>query len=155
MKTIKTSAMSLMMVLFTSATLLAQNETANLNENIPMATTTTSYQPTIQPHTNPARKSFAVGMYRIRESLTMRLMVEKQAGERVLVRLLNEQGQIIHREVVGKPAKKYACNFDFSNTEDGQYTIEVTNGMEVITKAIDLTTTQVVETPARTLLAQN
>ncbi len=94
-------------------------------------------------------------MYRVQESLTMRLMMEKQAGERVQVRLLNEHGQAIHQEVVGKSIKKYACNFDFSGIRDGQYTIEIANGKEVISRSIDLTTHQVVETPARTLVAQN
>lgn len=155
MKTIKTSAMSLMLALLTSATLLAQNETANLTEH---ETTTTSYHLSTtpdQPHTNNARKSFAVGMYRVQESMTMRLMMEKQAGEKVTVRLLNDNGQTIHQEVVGKSTKKYACNFDFSNIQDGQYTIEIASGNEVITKSIKLATNQVVETAARTMVAQN
>lgn len=158
MKTIKTSAMSLMLALLTSATLLAQNETANLTEHQRIAATTTSYHPSTtpdQPHTNNARKSFAIGMYRVQESMTMRLMMEKQAGEKVTVRLLNDNGQTIHQEVVGKSTKKYACNFDFSNIQDGQYTIEIASGNEVITKSIKLATNQVVETAARTMVAQN
>ncbi len=58
MKTLQTSAMSLMLALLTSATLLAQNETANLTENETITATTTSYHPSTtpdRPHTNPDR----------------------------------------------------------------------------------------------------
>lgn len=154
MKTIKTSAMSLMLALLTTATLLAQPETANLTgrETIAVTTTGTAAE---QPHTSNARKSFAIGMYRVQQSMTMRLMMEKQAGEKVVVRLLNGHGQTIHQEVVGKSTQKYACNFDFSDIQDGRYTIEVTSGNEAITKSIQLATNQVVETATRTLVAQN
>lgn len=155
MKTIKTSAMSLMMALLTSATLLAQTETATLAGNAPVATSAISYHQNDQPNTSTARKSFAIGMYRVQESMTMRLMMEKQAGDKVVVRLLNEHGAIIHQEVVGKSTKKYACNFDFSDIQDGRYTIEVANGSDVVKKSIKLATNQIVETAARTLVAQN
>lgn len=154
MKTIKTSAMSLMMALLTSATLLAQTETANLTGNAPVAATINYHQNDL-PNASGVHKSFAIGMYRVQESMTMRLMMEKQAGEKVVLRLLNEYGSIIHQEVVGKSIKKYACNFDFSNTQDGRFTIEVANGSEVVRKSIKLSTNQVVETAARTLVAQN
>lgn len=155
MKTIKTSVLSLMLALLTSATLFAQTETANRVENAPVATPATSYHQNDQPHASTAHKSFSIGMYRVQESMTMRLMLEKQAGDKVVVRLLNEHGALIHQEVVGKSTKKYACNFDFSDIQDGRYTIEVANGSDVVKKSIKLATNQVVETAARTLVAQN
>ncbi len=158
MKTITTSAMTLMLALLTSTTLLAQNETGHSIAGEPIAFVTTPHQVAdlnAQPEATATPKTFGIGLYRVQQSMTMRLTMEKKAGERVNVRLLNDKGQMLHQEVVGRSAKKYACNFDFANTQDGRYTIEVANGSEVLTKAINLTTHQVVETPARTLIAQN
>ena len=102
-----------------------------------------------KPHT------FEVGMYRVKDSLKMRLLLEKKAGEKVMVRLLNPQGQVLHEEVVGKRQEKYGRNFDFSQIKDGRYTIEITNRDEVVKRSVNLTTTDLVETPARTLVALN
>ncbi len=100
-------------------------------------------------------QTFEVGMYRIKDSLKMRLLLEKKAGEKVMVRLLNPQGKVLHEEVVGKRQQKYGRNFDFSQTQDGRYTIEITNHDEVVKRSVNLTTTDLVETPARTLVALN
>ncbi len=102
-----------------------------------------------KPHT------FEVGIYRVKDSLKMRLLLEKKAGEKVMVRLLNSQGQVLHEEVVGKRQQKYGRNFDFSQIKDGRYTLEITNRDEVIKRSINLTTTDLVETPTRTLVALN
>lgn len=103
--------------------------------------------PPQKPHT------FEVGMYRVKDSLKMRLLLEKEAGEKVMVRLLNAQGQVLHAEVVGKRQQKYGRSFDFSQIKDGRYTLEVANRDEVIKRSINLTTTDLMETPARTLVA--
>ena len=102
-----------------------------------------------KPHT------FEVGMYRVKDSLKMRLLLEKKTGEKVMVRLLNPQGQVLHEEVVGKRQQKYGRNFDFSQIQDGRYTIEIANRDEVVKRSINLTTTGLVETPTRTLVAVN
>ena len=100
-------------------------------------------------------ETFLVGMYRVKDSLKMRLLLEKKAGEKVLVRLINQQGQVLHEEVVGKRQQKYGRNFDFSQIKDGRYTLEITNRDEVIKRSVNLTTSGLVETPARTLVALN
>lgn len=99
--------------------------------------------------------TFQVGLYRVKDSLSMRLMMEKKAGERVSVRLMNQKGQVLHEEMVNKKQQKYACNFDFSTIRDGRYTLEISNGTERIKKDINLTTMDIVETPSRTLVAVN
>ena len=99
--------------------------------------------------------TFEVGMYRVKDSLKMRLLLEKKLGEKVHLRLLNKKGQVLHEEVLGKRMRKYGRNFDFSQIKDGSYTIEAVNGDEVVRRSIRLTTTDLVETPARTLVALN
>ena len=100
-------------------------------------------------------KTFEVGMYRVKDSLKMRLLMEKKAGQRVMVRLLDQRGQVLHEEMVGKRMRKYGRNFDFSQIKDGRYTIEVSDGSEVVQKTVNLSSPKVQETPKRTLVAGN
>ncbi|GAB2779251.1 hypothetical protein GCM10027275_23490 [Rhabdobacter roseus] len=100
-------------------------------------------------------ETFGVGMYRIQNTLKMNLLIEKQEGERLTVRLLNEQGQVLHEDLLTKKQKKYARRLDFSEIKDGRYTVEITNGQERIVKQINLSTQGIVEAPARTLVAMN
>ncbi|TDB63976.1 hypothetical protein [Arundinibacter roseus] len=115
----------------------------------------TTLKPTVQECKNNSCESFQVGMYRVKDSLSMKLLLEKQAGERVVVRLLNQSGETLHEEFLGKKMKKYARSFDFSQIKDGRYTLEISNGDERILKEIRLSTTDLIETPARTLVAVN
>ncbi len=107
------------------------------------------------PENRDSESTFDIGLYRVQKSMTMRLTMEKKAGVRVVVRLLDQQGQILHQEEVSRLTMKYACSFNFSTIRDGRYTIEVANGAEVKRRPITLTTVAVLETPARTLMAQN
>lgn len=156
MKTIQTSALSLMFALLTSATLLAQPEASAKVDHASLASVKSlTAKPSLLPRPviSPKNKTFGIGLYRVQESMTMRLTMEKKAGEKVVVRLLNTNGQVLHQEVVSRSAKKYACNFSFAEIQDGRYTIEVANGSEIQRKAINVSTNKTVEVPARTLLA--
>lgn len=99
--------------------------------------------------------TFQVGMYRIQNTLNMKLLLYKEAGEVVIVRLRNQKGEMIYQEVIGKKIRKYARPFNFSDTQDGRYSLEISNGEEMIRKDIKLSTQDIVETPARTLVAVN
>jgi|GEM_PF-1695242 flagellar hook assembly protein FlgD len=98
---------------------------------------------------------FEVGMYRIQNSLSMKVLLEKEAGEKVFVRLLNQKGQVLYEETLNKKMSKYSRNFDFSQVNDGKYTLEVTDGKHSVRKEIRLSTKDIVETPGRTLVAMN
>lgn len=99
--------------------------------------------------------TFQVGMYRIENTLNMKLLLYKDAGEVVTVRLKNQKGEVMYQEVLGKKTRKYARPFNFSDTQDGRYSLEISNGEEMIRKDITLFTQNIVETPARTLVAVN
>ena len=100
-------------------------------------------------------ETFQVGMYRVKNTLSMRLLMEKDRGEKVYVRLLDSKGLALHEELVGKRTGKYARSFDFSQIKDGSYTLEISNGEERVLKEINLSTAGVVEVPKRTLVALN
>ncbi len=127
MKTLKTSVIALTFALLSAASLQAQD----------------------------TDKTFDTSLYRVQKTMTMRLSMEKDLGERVSIRLIDEDGKELHRESVGRRVEKYACNFDLSKVKDGAYTIEIANGGEVQRKSIHLGSAEVVKTPARTLMALN
>ena len=99
--------------------------------------------------------TFQVGMYRIQNTMNMNLILYKEAGEVVTVRLKNQKGEVMYQEVLGKKTRKYARPFNFSDIQDGRYSLEISNGEEMVRKDIKLSTQDIVETPARTLVAVN
>jgi hypothetical protein len=113
-----------------------------------------------QPHTRNASgntyyEPIRVGMYRIKNSLVMNMLVEKQKKASLHIRLLDSKGKVLHEEYVGKGIEKVGQKFDFSQISDGQYTIEVASGEEKIIKNISLATTEVTEVAGRKLVALN
>lgn len=105
--------------------------------------------------TEKETESFRVGMYRIKNSLVMNLMLEKEKGVAVNVKLMDARGKVLHREYIGKGLRKVGQKFDFSAIDDGQYRIEITNGNERVTKNISLSTTEIAEVSGRKLIALN
>ena len=99
--------------------------------------------------------TFQVGMYRVQNTMNMKLILYKEVGEVVTIRLRNQKGEVLHEEVLGKKTKKYARPFNFSDSEDGRYTLEISNRDEILRKDIKLSTRDIVEIPARTLVAVN
>ena len=101
------------------------------------------------------RKSFDISLYRVQESTTVCLSLEKLAGQKLSIRLLNRKGERLHEETVGRLTRKYARRFDLSRIRDGDYTIEVRNGQEVMRKSLRLTTDVPGSTLGRTRIAVN
>ena len=104
---------------------------------------------------NNSCQNFRVGMYRIRNTVTMNVLLEKSKGERLEIRLLNEKGKVLHEEYVTKLLQKYGRKFNFSEIEDGNYTIEISDENEKVVKNIHLTTNEVTEVKGRSLVAVN
>ena len=100
---------------------------------------------------NNTCENFRVGMYRIKSTLTMNFLMEKQRGQRVTLRLLDGKGKVLHEEFVGKSVNKYGRKFNFSEMQDGHYTLEVSDANERITKELFLATNEVVDLSGRTL----
>lgn len=100
-------------------------------------------------------ENFAVGMYRIKNTVTMNVLLEKSKGDRIIVRLLNEKGKVMHQEVLSRSLEKYGRKFNFSELEDGNYTLEISDDNEKIVKNIHLTTNEVTEVKGRSLIAMN
>jgi hypothetical protein len=104
---------------------------------------------------NNTCEKFRVGMYRIKNTLTMNFLMEKQKGEKVTVQLIDARGKVLHRELVGKSMVKFGRKFNFSEMRDGHYTLEVSDERERIVKNIFLRSKEVMEVQARTLVSMN
>lgn len=103
---------------------------------------------------NNTCERFRVGMYRIKDTVTMNLLVEKQKGERLSIRLLNQKGDVLMEDILAKQANKIGRKLNFSEIADGVYTLEVSDGSEKVVKSIFLSTNEVREVN-RTLLGVN
>ncbi len=101
------------------------------------------------------QESFKMGMYRVKDSLKMKLMLEKEEGKAVSIKLYDNKGRVLQRYVLGKKAGIHSIQFDFASVPDGAYRMVVTSGDERMVKDIRLSTAHVVEVPARTLVALN
>ena len=94
-------------------------------------------------------------MYRVIHTLTMNVLIDKNLGERVVVKLMDPKGNILFQDYMGVRQKKYGRKFDFSQVPDGNYAVVITNGEEEIVKDIRLSTQKLYEMPARSLVAVN
>ncbi|QRR02016.1 hypothetical protein [Dyadobacter sandarakinus] len=103
---------------------------------------------------NNTCETFRAGMYRVKNTMTMNLLLEKQKGERVVVRLLSENGKVLHNEYLPKSQTKYGRKLNFSEMKDGDYILEISGDREKIVKNIRLGSDDVREV-RRTLITMN
>jgi hypothetical protein len=103
---------------------------------------------------NNTCEKFRVGMYRVKDTVTMNLLIEKQKGERLAIRLLDQKGKVLMEDIVSKNADKIGRKLNFQEIEDGIYTLEVADGTEKVVKSIYLSTNEVREVN-RTLVGVN
>jgi hypothetical protein len=97
------------------------------------------------------KSTFDVGMYRVNNTMTMKVMIEKAVGNNILVELKDSKGETVYSEIVNKKAAKYAKKWNLENLTDGKYSFVISNGAEKIVKEIDLTTKTPVPANARTI----
>ncbi len=94
---------------------------------------------------NNTCEKFRVGMYRVRNTMSMNVMMEKEKGEKVAIRLIDSKGKLIHEEFVPKYITKTGRKISFDEMGDGVYTLEISNDYEKIVKSIYLSTKEVRE----------
>ena len=103
---------------------------------------------------NNTCEKFKVGMYRVKNTVSMNVLMEKQKGERVAIRLMDARGKVMHEEYVPKNLSKFGRKLNFEQINDGIYTLEISNDREKIVKSIYLATNEVSEVE-RTLVGAN
>ncbi|WP_353717586.1 hypothetical protein [Dyadobacter sp. 676] len=103
---------------------------------------------------NNTCEKFRVGMYRVRDTMSMNVMMEKEKGEKVAIRLLDSKGKLLVEEFIPRYITKTGRKLNFDEMTDGVYTLEISNDYEKIVKSIYLSTKEVREVN-RTLLGIN
>jgi len=88
----------------------------------------------------PEGKTFDVGMYRVVNTMKINVMIAKEQGNWIEIRLKNKDNETIYVEVVNRKTTQFAKKFDLEGLEDGEYRFEITNGKETIVKEINLQT---------------
>jgi Secretion system C-terminal sorting domain len=76
-------------------------------------------------------KAFGVGMYQIKGTESIKLMVE--TSQKLTVKITDEKGYILNREAMKTSG---AININLSDVPAGEYFVEVSNGTETITRQI-------------------
>lgn len=81
----------------------------------------------------------------VNKTLSFNVWVEN-TGKKVMVVVLDADKNEIHREYVGSKSEKFAKTFDFSNLNDGTYTLEVvSSNVNVIdSKTFEIKTNQII-----------
>ncbi len=113
------------------------------------ATSTSTSTSKIRPVVHAAYQS---AVYPSQFEPVINVIIEKEEGSIVLVRVKTNVGEILAERSVGRGKEKVAMKFRLNDLPDGMYRVEITNGRDVTTKNIKLST-QPQESP-RTIAMQ-
>lgn len=84
--------------------------------------------------------TFKSVVYPVINSSKIRVNVNKEKGTRILVTLKNEAGETLATEQLRKTDESSAIRFDLGQLEDGNYQVEVSDGLTKQVKAVNLHT---------------
>ncbi len=84
--------------------------------------------------------TFEIGMYNVKNTSKIRLVLEKAKGDFLTIKLRNEFGDLMHTEVVNKRSTFYSTNFDLDGLNDGRYTFEISSDNEKIVREVTVST---------------
>ena len=96
---------------------------------------------TASPIKVPSTKSpetFKVGMYNVQNSFVIRVFIEKMTGDAIKIELKDKNGTSLFSKFAGKKDALKCFNIDMSNLESANYTLEISNGKELMVKSLNL-----------------
>lgn len=85
-------------------------------------------------------KSFELGMYNVKNTSKIRLMLEKAKGDLITVSLTNKKGDVLHKETINKKKTFYSTNFQLDGLEDGTYNFVIEGNEEKIVREVKVST---------------
>ena len=92
----------------------------------------------IKVPTTKCSESFKVGMYNVQNSFVIRLFIEKMTCDDIKIELKNKNGTPLFSKFMGKKEAIKCFNIDMSNLESANYTLEISNGKELMVKNLNL-----------------
>jgi|SRR5579871_5942894 len=90
-------------------------------------------------------EKFSVTMHQIANSQVMRLFIDKAETKRLFVLLKDADGNSINTFVTDKSTGRFSKDYNFDQAEDGQYTLEISDGKSKVIKKIKLERVRVQE----------
>ena len=86
--------------------------------------------------------TFAIGMYKVKNTSKVRLILDKFQNNIVSVKLTDQDGNVLHQEFITKKEMNYSKNFDMSRLQDGTYTFVISDKNEEISRDVTISTNQ-------------
>jgi hypothetical protein len=109
---------------------------------------TTSFAQTVSEN-----KPFLVATYPSANPLKLWVNIQKNDPKsKIIVRLRDQNNQIVFSENMPRNMDKYRQRFDMSQMTDGAYTFEITNGSETVEKSFQLKTSGIQQRATQRLL---
>ena len=85
----------------------------------------------------PGKKSFeAVAIQNKVKS--MNLFIDKQKGSKLEIIIKDEEGNVLYEDIMGKNAQYYRTKLNRANLSNGNYYIELTDGLNNEVKKVEL-----------------
>ena len=94
---------------------------------------------------------FDVGAYIAANGTKLRLNVDKQLGGLVYVQLMDHNGTLYFNQTLRADEDALRVSLDLSHLTDNDYTLKVSNGLDMITREIKIATKPVQENRSVTL----
>lgn len=99
---------------------------------------------TAHAESDPARRpsqaaSYQSGLYTTAEG-KLSIALDKQTGGTVAVRFVNQTGQVLFDQQIGKRQTTARLRLDLSDLPDGAYQVVISNGKDVTTHAVTIST---------------
>jgi hypothetical protein len=92
-------------------------------------------------HRTATAATFKTGIYGTVEG-KLQIALEKETGGAVDIKLKNRDGRVFFSQHLGKKEKAARLRLNLSELPDGEYQLEVTNGVDVTTHNVQLSTKQ-------------
>lgn len=88
---------------------------------------------------------FEVGTHMSADGTKLRLNVDKQLGGLVYIQLLNRQGILYFNKTLYADEALIRLSLDLSHLTDNYYTLKISNGLDMVTRELKVTTVRPVE----------
>ncbi|WP_461127785.1 T9SS type A sorting domain-containing protein [Spirosoma aerophilum] len=95
-----------------------------------------------QAENQPARKptqvaTYQTGIYTTTEG-KLQIALDKQTGGALTVRLVNQKGDVLFDQQIGKQQTSARLRLDLSELSDGAYQVVISNGRDVTTRSVTI-----------------
>jgi hypothetical protein len=88
--------------------------------------------------TTPVSSSIEMGLYQVKDSQTMNVMIENNGDKATELNLKSDNGEILYSETINKNIKKYSRKFNMSNLPVGNYHFEAASGLDKTSKEVGI-----------------